>query len=69
MILTGKNGNTQIETRSITTLSNTKPTSGEKPATNHMCYGTAQCRLMINVHAVHIILEDRSDGHSFFYNK
>ena len=66
MILTGKSGSTQTETRSITTLLNTKPACGEKPATNHMCYGTAQCRIMIDVHAVHIILEDMFDGSSFF---
>ena len=69
MILTGKNGSTQTETCSITTLLNTKPTCSEKPATNHMCYGTTQCRLVIDVHAVHTILEDMSEGPSFFYFK
>ena len=69
MILTGKNGRTQTETRSITTMLNTRPTRGEKPATNHMCSGTAQCKIMIDVHAVHIVLEDMSDGLSFFYVK
>jgi len=53
----------------ITTLLNTKPTCSERPATNHMYYGTAHCRLMIDIHAVHIILEDMSDGPSFFYIK
>jgi hypothetical protein len=69
MILTGKNGSAQTETLSITTLLNTKLTCGEKAAPNHMCYGTVQCRLMIDVHAVHIFLEDMSDGPSFFYVK
>jgi hypothetical protein len=69
MLLTKKNLSTQTDTLYITTLLNTKPKCSEIPATNHMCYGKFQCRLLIDIYAVHMMLEDMSEVTSCFYIK
>lgn len=69
MLLTKINLSTQTDTLYITMLLNTKPKCSEIPATNHMCQGKSQCRLLIDIYAVHMVLEDTSEGTSCFYSK